>query len=134
MSSCATQENGTASETSALLPQHDNRDSIITAVVEDEVPLGNASMLQTMVNMAKACMGQGCLVLPFAAKQGGLALHTFGLLAIALRDPTRVAIRDMCDHCRKCGTGRTFATLMRPRMRCALRARGARTNHGIRGE
>jgi amino acid permease len=44
---------------------------------------GNASMSQTIINMAKTCMGTGCLVLPFAAKQGGLVLHTIGLFAIA---------------------------------------------------
>jgi len=45
--------------------------------------IGDASMFQTIINMAKTCMGTGCLVLPFAARRGGLLLHTVGLLVIA---------------------------------------------------
>ncbi|CAB9509778.1 amino acid [Seminavis robusta] len=71
-------------EDSPLLFSPSRRESLITAVVEEEVPIGNASVFATMVNMAKACMGPGCLVLPFAARQGGLWLHTVGLLAIAV--------------------------------------------------
>ncbi len=43
-----------------------------------------ATVTETMTNLAKTCMGTGCLALPFAAKQGGIILHTFGLLFIAV--------------------------------------------------
>ena len=45
---------------------------------------GSASVLQTMINLAKTCMGTGCLALPFAAQQGGLLLYTVGTIAIAV--------------------------------------------------
>lgn len=44
---------------------------------------GNASVSQTGINIAKACLGPGCLTLPFAARQGGMLLHTVALLAMA---------------------------------------------------
>lgn len=57
--------------------------------VDDDDPFhtskhGSASMVESMMNLAKTCMGTGCLALPFAAKQGGIFLHIFGLLAVAL--------------------------------------------------
>jgi solute carrier family 36 (proton-coupled amino acid transporter) len=45
---------------------------------------GSASVLQTMVNLAKTCMGTGCLALPFAAQQGGVLLSVAGIILIAL--------------------------------------------------
>lgn len=44
---------------------------------------GSASVTQTVINIAKTCMGTGTLALPYAARQGGVLLHTFGLVAIA---------------------------------------------------
>jgi len=38
---------------------------------------------QTVINIAKTCMGTGTLALPYAAHQGGVLLHIFGLMAIA---------------------------------------------------
>jgi len=45
---------------------------------------GSASTIETMMNIAKTCMGTGCLALPVATKQGGVLLHVFGILCIAL--------------------------------------------------
>eukprot|EP00934_Nitzschia_sp_Nitz4_P007448 Nitzschia sp. Nitz4//scaffold185_size43419//26709//28262//NITZ4_007304-RA/size43419-processed-gene-0.82-mRNA-1//-1//CDS//3329539718//7438//frame0 len=45
---------------------------------------GGASVLETMTNLAKTCMGTGCLALPYAAQKGGILLYVAGLLAIAL--------------------------------------------------
>jgi amino acid permease len=44
---------------------------------------GSATVQQTVVNLAKACMGTGCLALPFAVQQGGLLLFIFGTYGIA---------------------------------------------------
>ena len=77
-------------------PQHHERSPLLVYQATDdniadvEVDIlganrhGSASVPQTIVNMAKACMGTGCLALPFAAQQGGLLLYTFGALGIAL--------------------------------------------------
>lgn len=45
---------------------------------------GAATVVETMTNLAKTCMGTGCLALPYAAKQGGILLTTVGMLAIAI--------------------------------------------------
>ena len=45
---------------------------------------GSATLIESMMNIAKTCMGTGCLALPFAAKQGGVILHVFGIIAVAL--------------------------------------------------
>jgi hypothetical protein len=50
----------------------------------DQREVGSASVTQTITNMSKTCMGTGCLALPFAAKQGGILLHVFGLAGIGL--------------------------------------------------
>jgi amino acid permease len=65
----------------------------IAGGAEEEEPLarlqfhassgGAATVVETMTNLAKTCMGTGCLALPFAAKQGGLLLTVFGLVGIA---------------------------------------------------
>lgn len=39
-------------------------------------------MSQTVVNIAKTCMGTGTLALPYAARRGGVILHVLGLIAI----------------------------------------------------
>lgn len=44
---------------------------------------GSASLSQTVINIAKTCMGTGTLALPYAARQGGVLLHIFGMMAIA---------------------------------------------------
>jgi amino acid permease len=44
----------------------------------------HASLSQTITNMAKTCMGTGCLALPFAAQQGGILLHVVGLLGLGI--------------------------------------------------
>lgn len=48
-----------------------------------------------MTNICKTCAGTGCLALPFAAKQGGLLLHVFGLIGIAVWNA--VASQTLCD-------------------------------------
>jgi len=50
---------------------------------DDDDTIGNASVRQTITNIAKTCCGTGCLVLPYSARQGGLLLHIFGLAFIA---------------------------------------------------
>jgi amino acid permease len=45
---------------------------------------GSATVPETIANLMKTCMGTGCLALPYAAQQGGLLLHIFGIIAIAL--------------------------------------------------
>lgn len=62
--------------------------SLLTQTLE-EGPLhlchnGSASVIETMANLAKTCMGTGCLALPFASREGGILLHVLGLLAVAL--------------------------------------------------
>lgn len=44
---------------------------------------GQATVVETTLNLMKTCMGTGTLALPFAAQQGGLLLHTLGLILIA---------------------------------------------------
>jgi amino acid permease len=44
---------------------------------------GSATVVETILNLAKTCMGTGCLALPFAAQQGGLLLFIFGTYGIA---------------------------------------------------
>lgn len=66
-------EEGPSSSLQELLPQDQ----------QFHTPSG-ATVTETMTNLAKTCMGTGCLALPFAAKQGGILLHVFGLLVIAL--------------------------------------------------
>jgi amino acid permease len=46
-------------------------------------PRGSATLVETILNLAKTCMGTGCLALPFAAQQGGLLLFIFGTYGIA---------------------------------------------------
>ena len=45
---------------------------------------GSASVVETIINEAKTCMGTGCLALPYAARVGGVILHVSGLFAIGL--------------------------------------------------
>jgi len=45
---------------------------------------GSASVVDTIINEAKTCMGTGCLALPYAARVGGIMLHVSGLVAIGL--------------------------------------------------
>lgn len=58
-------------------------DELLPQEQQFHTPSG-ATVMETMTNLAKTCMGTGCLALPFAAKQGGILLHIFGLLIIAL--------------------------------------------------
>jgi amino acid permease len=60
---------------------------------------GSATVLQTMVNLAKACMGTGCLALPFAAQQGGLLLFIFGTYGIAVWNC--YAVQRLCQSSHK---------------------------------
>ena len=57
---------------------------------------GDATVSQTIANMAKTCMGTGCLALPFAAKQGGILLHVFGLIAVAIWNTITVELLCKC--------------------------------------
>lgn len=45
---------------------------------------GSATVVETIINEAKTCMGTGCLALPYAARVGGVILHVSGLFAIGL--------------------------------------------------
>jgi hypothetical protein len=75
-----------------LSVSQENGEAVDTGVLsgtEEESPLhlsknASASVVESMMNLAKTCMGTGCLALPFAAKQGGILLHIFGLLLVAL--------------------------------------------------
>ena len=78
--------NGASSSSSAAAaPQHQSLSTSASQQQQQQqiIITGDATVLQTCTNMAKTCMGTGCLVLPFAARQGGWLLHTFGLLVIA---------------------------------------------------
>jgi proton-coupled amino acid transporter len=84
--------------TSENAPQHHERSPLLVSQASDDnitfndeqedilgaTRHGSASVPQTIVNLAKTCMGTGCLALPFAAQQGGLLLYIFGALGIAL--------------------------------------------------
>jgi len=58
----------------------------IDPVDEKEIPIttGTASILDTVMNIVKTCMGTGILALPYAANQVGCWIHWFGLIGIAL--------------------------------------------------
>jgi amino acid permease len=45
---------------------------------------GSASVIETIINEAKTCMGTGCLALPYATRIGGIWLHVIGILAIGV--------------------------------------------------
>jgi amino acid permease len=90
-------QGGVSTSASDNVPQHHERspllvyqatDDNVTANDEQDIlgatRHGSASVPQTIVNMAKTCMGTGCLALPFAAQQGGLLLFIIGTLGIAL--------------------------------------------------
>jgi hypothetical protein len=68
-----------AKEGTPLLPtdQHDEQTN------NNSQQQGKATVWETTLNLMKTCMGTGTLALPFAAQQGGLLLHTIGLLGIA---------------------------------------------------
>jgi amino acid permease len=69
---------------SLLLSSSTNDEDEMIEPVNVSQGQGSASASQTMTNLAKACMGTGILALPFAAREGGFLLYTFGLVAIAL--------------------------------------------------
>jgi amino acid permease len=48
-----------------------------------ENPKGQATVLQTVVNLSKTCMGTGCLGLGYAVLQGGLVVYCVGIAGIA---------------------------------------------------
>ena len=56
---------------------------------------GSASVSQTVINIAKTCMGTGTLALPYAARQGGVVLFVLGLIAIAVWNI--YAVQRLCD-------------------------------------
>ena len=62
---------------------------------EDEVAQGSATVSQTILNLSKTSMGTGCLALPVAAREGGLLLFVFGVVAIALWNA--YASKKYCD-------------------------------------
>ncbi|CAB9509775.1 expressed unknown protein [Seminavis robusta] len=55
----------------------------------------DASVAHTVINMAKTCMGTGCLALAFAAQQGGILLHIFGLLGLGIWNV--VTVHKLCQ-------------------------------------
>jgi amino acid permease len=65
----------TAKENTSLLPPLES--------MTEEGTHGQATFSATVVNLMKTCMGTGTLALPFACQEGGLVLHTLGLLGIA---------------------------------------------------
>lgn len=66
----------TAKERTSLLPHAE-------AVAEEIEGGGTATYSATVINLMKTCMGTGTLALPYACQQGGLILHSVGLLGIA---------------------------------------------------
>lgn len=49
---------------------------------EDEK--GQATVVETILNLCKTCCGTGCLALPFGAQEGGVMVFVFGLLFLGL--------------------------------------------------
>lgn len=64
-----------ANESTSLLPP-------LESMIEERAQ-GRATFFATVVNLMKTCMGTGTLALPFACQEGGLVLHTLGLLGVA---------------------------------------------------
>ena len=52
--------------------------------VENARQRTGSTVFQTSLNIAKLCMGTGCLALPYAAQQGGLIFNVIGLGAIVV--------------------------------------------------
>ena len=84
---------GQSHEHSLLLPSSSAVEDELSRIPEEEG--GSASASQTIINMTKTCMGTGCLALPYAAREGGFLLYTFGLAAIALWNV--YATKRLCD-------------------------------------
>lgn len=59
---------------------------------------GNASVMQTALNVAKTCMGTGTLALPYAASQGGYICSTLGFILMALWNLYCVDRMLQCNH------------------------------------
>jgi len=49
-----------------------------------DVQQQKASNFSTALNMAKTCMGTGCLALPYACQQGGMIIYIIGLIVVAV--------------------------------------------------
>ena len=64
--------------------QQEQHGTFVNTLTSSSDSNGSATMIESMMNIAKTCMGTGCLALPFAAKQGGVVLHVIGLIAVAL--------------------------------------------------
>jgi hypothetical protein len=62
------------------------------------VTKGNASVMQTALNVAKTCMGTGTLALPYAASQGGYICSTLGFILMALWNLYCVDRMLQCNH------------------------------------
>ena len=81
----ACHNNGRQSMTTMTLGEHT---PLLIARSDTDVDItrpqrtGSASVSETVINIAKTCMGTGTLALPYAAGQGGLLLHVLGLIAI----------------------------------------------------
>ena len=76
------------------------------------VVLGTASTSETVTNLAKTCMGTGCLALPYAAKQGGVLLYVIGTVFIALWNLYGSIRLGHCLHLLQHGDGRTFNNIL----------------------
>lgn len=59
---------------------------------------GNASVMQTALNVAKTCMGTGTLALPYAASQGGYICSTLGFILMARWNLYCVDRMLQCNH------------------------------------
>jgi amino acid permease len=75
----------------------DDKDNA-AAAADAAADKGGASFQQTVVSLMKACMGTGCLALPFAAQQGGIVLFCLGMVAIAAWNVYAVQRLVQCLH------------------------------------
>lgn len=92
----------TATETSPLLVVSSANDSFLdnNPPVDEEhlASRGQATVLQTILNLMKTCMGTGTLALAFACQQGGMVLFVVGLLAIAAWNVFSIYRLVQCKH------------------------------------
>ena len=60
---------------------------------------GQATVVETMLNLCKTCCGTGCLALPYGAQEGGMMVFVFGLLFLGLWNLYAVERLVRCRTC-----------------------------------